>query len=304
MTLTIEAIYENGVLKPAQPLPLKEHERVTLTVQPARRSLAEEIAFRGRGAARNPRSAPHRRCVAARPLHLRDAETAGLTGYACRILCRHLLVDRTGQSQRCLARPSSRVGPAHPDAKFVTTEEVLSEFLAWFARTGAGRPCSRQAQRFAAPRRSVHAGLAPDLRRLCHGPTPLRGAADKDYSLTDCRSMVAMRRLGVAEILTNDHHFTQEGFTDLVHRPVIESSSRRARARAPAGAQRKCPHSITACSGPAQPLAPTQHETVRITIEPQLGWAERTAGMLKWTGDPEVLRRITEDDEFSVLEST
>ena len=26
--------------------------------------------------------------------------------------------------------------------------------------------------------------------------------------------------------------------------------------------------------------------------------------MLKWTGDPEVLRRIAEDDEFSVLESS
>jgi predicted DNA-binding antitoxin AbrB/MazE fold protein len=33
MTLTIEAIYENGVLKPAQPLPLKEHERVQITVE-------------------------------------------------------------------------------------------------------------------------------------------------------------------------------------------------------------------------------------------------------------------------------
>ena len=32
MTLTIEAVYENGVLKPAQPLPLKEQERVQLTV--------------------------------------------------------------------------------------------------------------------------------------------------------------------------------------------------------------------------------------------------------------------------------
>ena len=29
MTLTVEAVYENGVLKPAQPLPLKEHEKVT-----------------------------------------------------------------------------------------------------------------------------------------------------------------------------------------------------------------------------------------------------------------------------------
>jgi predicted DNA-binding antitoxin AbrB/MazE fold protein len=33
MTLTIEAIYENGVLKPSQPLPLKEHEKVRITVE-------------------------------------------------------------------------------------------------------------------------------------------------------------------------------------------------------------------------------------------------------------------------------
>ena len=32
-------------------------------------------------------------------------------------------------------------------------------------------------------------------------------------------------------------------------------------------------------------------------------WAERTAGILQWTGDPEVLRRVAEDDEFSILES-
>ena len=34
MTLTVEAVYENGVLKPAQPLPLKEHEAVQVTIQP------------------------------------------------------------------------------------------------------------------------------------------------------------------------------------------------------------------------------------------------------------------------------
>ncbi len=28
MTITIEATYENGVLKPSQPLPLNEHEKV------------------------------------------------------------------------------------------------------------------------------------------------------------------------------------------------------------------------------------------------------------------------------------
>ena len=35
MTLTVEAIYENGVLKPVQPLPLKEHEKVRVPVEPA-----------------------------------------------------------------------------------------------------------------------------------------------------------------------------------------------------------------------------------------------------------------------------
>jgi predicted DNA-binding antitoxin AbrB/MazE fold protein len=33
MTITVEAIYEDGVLKPAKPLPLKEHERVQITLQ-------------------------------------------------------------------------------------------------------------------------------------------------------------------------------------------------------------------------------------------------------------------------------
>jgi predicted DNA-binding antitoxin AbrB/MazE fold protein len=33
MSLTVEAVYENGVLKPVQPLPLKEHEKVRITVE-------------------------------------------------------------------------------------------------------------------------------------------------------------------------------------------------------------------------------------------------------------------------------
>jgi hypothetical protein len=33
MAITVEAVYEDGVLKPTQPLPFKEHQRVRLTVQ-------------------------------------------------------------------------------------------------------------------------------------------------------------------------------------------------------------------------------------------------------------------------------
>ena len=41
MALTVEAVYENGVLKPAQPLPLKEHEQVQITVHSRVSKLAD-----------------------------------------------------------------------------------------------------------------------------------------------------------------------------------------------------------------------------------------------------------------------
>jgi predicted DNA-binding antitoxin AbrB/MazE fold protein len=34
MTITIEAIYEGGVLRPTEPLPLNEHDKVRLTLEP------------------------------------------------------------------------------------------------------------------------------------------------------------------------------------------------------------------------------------------------------------------------------
>lgn len=44
MALTVEAVYENGVLKPAGPLPLKEHEKVRVTVEPVRPPIWERIS--------------------------------------------------------------------------------------------------------------------------------------------------------------------------------------------------------------------------------------------------------------------
>jgi len=54
---------------------------------------------------------------------------------------------------------------------------------------------------------------------------------------------------------------------------------------------------------PAQPLPLGEHEKVRLTIEPEADWVDRTYGLLRWTGDPETLRRIAEDPEFGILES-
>ncbi|HZU37012.1 MAG TPA: antitoxin family protein [Gemmataceae bacterium] len=43
MAITVEAVYENGVLKPSEPLPLREHEKVRVSVEPARLPIWEEI---------------------------------------------------------------------------------------------------------------------------------------------------------------------------------------------------------------------------------------------------------------------
>jgi predicted nucleic acid-binding protein len=39
---------------------------------------------------------------------------------------------------------------------------------------------------------------------------------DKDFSFTDCTSFVLMRRLGLTEAFTSDHHFEQMGFVTLL----------------------------------------------------------------------------------------
>jgi predicted nucleic acid-binding protein len=43
-----------------------------------------------------------------------------------------------------------------------------------------------------------------------------RQRPDKQYSLTDCASMVIMRERGIDKVLTHDRHFQQEGFIALL----------------------------------------------------------------------------------------
>ena len=44
----------------------------------------------------------------------------------------------------------------------------------------------------------------------------LQARLDKGYSLCDAVSFVLMRQRGIAESLTTDHHFSQEGFVRLL----------------------------------------------------------------------------------------
>lgn len=104
---------------------------------------------------------------------------------------------------------------AHPSVRFVTTEEVLIEVLNWFASLGTtGRAHAASAVRSMRTDASIQ--ILPQTTTGFDAALALYEARlDKDYSLTDCRTMVALKALGISEVLTNDHHFTQEGFTIL-----------------------------------------------------------------------------------------
>jgi predicted DNA-binding antitoxin AbrB/MazE fold protein len=47
MSITVEAVYEDGVLKPVQPLPLKEREKVRVTVHPQTSPLLQAYGIMG-----------------------------------------------------------------------------------------------------------------------------------------------------------------------------------------------------------------------------------------------------------------
>ncbi|MHC4178788.1 MAG: type II toxin-antitoxin system VapC family toxin [Planctomycetota bacterium] len=102
--------------------------------------------------------------------------------------------------------------------RVLTTDEVLIEVLAAFAKG------DKHLRRLAA--KTVWAILDnPNVRVLAQSRDSfLRGVElyekrlDKEYSLTDCISMNAMRSESVTGILTNDHHFKQEGFEILIRK--------------------------------------------------------------------------------------
>jgi len=54
---------------------------------------------------------------------------------------------------------------------------------------------------------------------------------------------------------------------------------------------------------PDSPLPLKERERVRVQITSGLNPVDASYGMLKWDGDPQVLRKIALDDEFSILES-
>lgn len=101
--------------------------------------------------------------------------------------------------------------------RLVTTDEALTEFLAGMAGTGHfGRIQAVH---------TVHDILTDDEvtvlpqthASFLSGLDFYERRLDKGYSLTDCISMGACLSENITDILTNDHHFKQEGFAILIH---------------------------------------------------------------------------------------
>lgn len=51
------------------------------------------------------------------------------------------------------------------------------------------------------------------------------------------------------------------------------------------------------------PLPLKEHERVTVRVEPRTSRIDENYGLIGWTGGIEVLRKVAEEDEFSVAES-
>ncbi len=97
----------------------------------------------------------------------------------------------------------------------VTTDEVLNEFLTTLS---SGKSMRKQAAKMVrAILENPNVRVVPQTRdSFLKGLTLYENRSDKEYSLTDCISMNVMRAESLLEVLTNDRHFEQEGFTVLI----------------------------------------------------------------------------------------
>lgn len=101
--------------------------------------------------------------------------------------------------------------------RIVTHDAVLTEFLNFFAEEGSR-------VRSAAVATVQNALLTMDVAPtsgtyFTRGLALYERRADKGYSLVDCMSIELMLARGITHVLTNDHHFRQEGFTVLSDAP-------------------------------------------------------------------------------------
>lgn len=122
----------------------------------------------------------------------------------------------TGRPGDQWAEAARRARASLGAVRLVTTDEVLSEFLA--ALSAGGAAVRRAAVEMV---RAIHndpnVRVIPQTREtFLKALERYERRLDKEYSLTDCSSMNAMDSEQIAQVLTHDHHFGQEGYMVLI----------------------------------------------------------------------------------------
>jgi predicted nucleic acid-binding protein len=97
----------------------------------------------------------------------------------------------------------------------LTTDWVLTELADGLAESPRGR--IEFLATLADLKADAEVTIVPCDRGLMEEGVNLYGQRpDKKWSLTDCISFVTMKRAGVTDALTGDHHFEQAGFVALL----------------------------------------------------------------------------------------
>lgn len=119
------------------------------------------------------------------------------------------LINRRDSSHRAAVRLEQSLLHQH----LVTHDGVLSEVLNFVCESGA--TLRDGAARYVRALLDDRGVTVVDANRTLFlaGLSLYERRRDKEYSLTDCISMHLMQTHGITHVLTNDHHFRQEGFT-------------------------------------------------------------------------------------------
>ena len=117
------------------------------------------------------------------------------------------LSDRTDSHHLQARRLARHVAGLH----LITHDAIFFEVLAYFSDEGA-MARSNAAANVRDAMRSMRV-IPLDRPLFLRALNRYEARADKQYSLTDCMSMVVMEEHDVRSVLTNDHHFEQAGFT-------------------------------------------------------------------------------------------
>ncbi|HBO43883.1 MAG TPA: nucleic acid-binding protein [Planctomycetaceae bacterium] len=125
-----------------------------------------------------------------------------------------IAIVKPGDSHAAVAQKARRLLGS---CIIVTTDEVLSEFVTAIGTKGGPVLRAKAVETVKRILANANVRVVMQSRESFLNALELFSQRpDKGYSLTDCSSMNVMKAEKIAEILTNDHHFEQEGFKILI----------------------------------------------------------------------------------------